>query len=92
MQCPIHFHFRSDPGLRSNSLGNGNGFISISEANPFLGSVDRPSAALSGDPGFGEKLGANYSHFGTSTLVWSPELKLAPRYNLDELGEISSEI
>ena len=50
------------------------------------------SVYISGDPGFGEKLGANYSHFGTSTLVWSPELKLAPRYNLDELGEISSEI
>jgi len=42
--------------------------------------------------GLAKNFGANYSHFGTSTLVWSPELKLAPRYNPDELGEISSEI
>ena len=36
--------------------------------------------------------GANYWNFATSPLVWSPELKLAPRFNLNELGEIYSEI
>ena len=35
---------------------------------------------------------ANYWNFATSPLVWSPKLKLAPRFNLNELGEISSEI
>ena len=36
--------------------------------------------------------GANYWNFATSPLVWSLELKLAPRFKMNELGEISSEI
>ena len=35
---------------------------------------------------------ANYWNFATSPLVWSLELKLAPRFKMNELGEISSEI
>ena len=38
------------------------------------------------------KSGANYSNFGTPPIVWSLKIKLAPKFNVNELDEISSEI